>query len=37
VINESLLPDLTGILIARVVTNLSTLGEEIGWRGFLVP
>jgi membrane protease YdiL (CAAX protease family) len=34
---ESLLPVLTGVLIASVVSNISTLGEEIGWRGFLVP
>lgn len=34
---EPLLPILTGILVASVVTNLFALGEEIGWRGFLVP
>ncbi len=32
-----LLDILVGILIASIVSNVSTLGEEIGWRGFLVP
>ncbi len=35
---NALTPQLIGyVVVGSVIGNLSTLGEEIGWRGFLVP
>jgi membrane protease YdiL (CAAX protease family) len=35
---NALTPQLIGyVVVGSIIGNLSTLGEEIGWRGFLVP